>query len=240
MKKSFSIFLSAILSSAIFFTAKASESTTATTSQTRGETPSRIQAITAGYDLYTLRPKAAASYSLNGFAIGYTIDFKLSSQLPLYLGTGISGRATFRGKRFHDSATYNEINAKVSTRFINFNIPVNLSYRLPISHLLSFTPQFGFNFTVQAYGHAKTTLTLPDEIPQPLVKANGFTPGDVDLFSKSALGNRALRRFQAGWHAALKLQYDQFVLGISYGTDFAKIKNELGSSNLLVNLGYVF
>lgn len=240
MKQGFHVFLSIILFSTIFSTANATESTTAATSHTSGDTPSRIHTITAGYDLYTLRPKAAATFSLNGFSIGYTIDFKLSGQIPLYLGTGISGRATFRSKSFHDSATYNEINAKVSTRFINFNIPVNLSYRLPVSSELSFTPQFGFNFTIQAYGHAKTTLTLPDEIPQPLVKASGFLPGDVDLFSKSALGNNALRRFQAGWHAALKLQYDQFVLGVSYGTDFAKIKNELGSSNLLVNLGYVF
>lgn len=202
--------------------------------------PGHINELFVGYDLYTLRPKAAATYSLNGFVVGYAIDFKILRDYPLYLGTGIDGRFTFRSKTFHDSATYDKLTAKVSTHFINFNVPLNLSYRFPVSSDLSFTPQFGFDFRIQALGRSKTEVSFPDNYPDRMVRATSFVPGNVNLFSKSVLGNEALKRFQFGWHAALKLQYDQFVVGVSYGTDFAKLRNELGSSNLLINFGYVF
>lgn len=232
--------------SLIFFTSvpaiasSRADAATSTVSPSAGVSPGRINTLFAGYDLYTLRPQSAATYSLNGFVIGYSIDFRLSDKHPVYLGTGIDARFTARSKTFHDSPTYNEINAKVTTRFINFNIPLNVSYRIPASPLFSVTPQFGFDLRVQAYGNARTEVSAPNVETTTLAGVVGFIPGDVNLFSKSVLGNQALRRVQAGWHAALKLQYDQFVLGVSYGTDFAKIRNELGSSNLLVNLGYVF
>ncbi len=204
------------------------------------ETQGYSNTLFIGYDLYTLRPKSATTYSLSGFVIGYSIDFNILKDYPLMLGTGIDGRFTFRDKTFHDSATYDQITAKVSTRFINFNIPLNISYKVPLSPVFSITPQFGFDFRIQAFGRAKTEVTVPESNHDSLVKTSGFIPGNVNLFSKNALGNEALKRFQFGWHAALKLQYDQYVIGVSYGTDFAKLRNELGSSNLLVNFGYVF
>ncbi|MDE6360459.1 MAG: hypothetical protein K2L39_04445 [Muribaculaceae bacterium] len=220
--------------------AAASSEAASSSTPTQDNAPSHINTLYAGYDLYTLRPKAAAPFSLNGFVVGYSIDFKIPGNHPLYLGTGIDARFTFRNKTFHDTATYDEVKAKVATSFINFNIPLNLSYRLPVTEAFLITPQFGLDLRMQALGKRTTTVTYPSVTSEPVSHAGNFTPGSVNLFSKSALGNQALRRFQAGWHAALKLQYDQFVLGISYGTDFAKLRNELGSSNLLVNLGYVF
>lgn len=202
--------------------------------------PARVNTIFAGYNRYTLRPAAGADFTLNGFTVGYDIDFRILANRPLYVGTGIDGRFTFGTKRFHESPTYNPVSAKVSVKFMNFNIPVNVSYRLPVTPLFSVTPQLGLDFRVQAYGNARTDVSIPAGQPDRLVRATGFTPGSVNLFSRNSLGDMALRRFQLGWHAGLKLRYDQFVLGISYGTDFAKLRNELGTSNLLVNLGYMF
>lgn len=217
-------------------TAATSESTTSTAE----DTPSRINTLYLGYDLCTLRPKDAATFSLNGFVAGYSVDFRITTHHPLYLGTGLDVRFTTRDKTFHDTNTYDAIKAKVSTHFLNFNVPINLSYRLPLSETFNITPQLGLDFRVQAIGKRTTTIFYPSGAHIPSANVSGFTPGSVNLFSRNVLGEQALRRFQAGWHAALKLQYDQFVLGISYGTDFAKLRNELGSSNLLVNLGYVF
>lgn len=226
----------------IFLIAKGSvtAATTESSTSTMEGTPSRINTLYIGYDLYTLRPKDAASFSLNGFVAGYSIDFRITTHHPLYLGTGLDTRFTTRDKTFHDTNTYDAIKAKVSTHFLNFNIPINLSYRLPLSETFNITPQLGLDVRVQAIGKRTTTISYPSGAHLPSANVSGFTPGSVNLFSRNVLGEQALRRFQAGWHAALKLQYDQFVLGISYGTDFAKLRNELGSSNLLVNLGYVF
>lgn len=237
----FPLILSLLLFPAIPAAASSGTATSSTSDNTSArQYPAHINTLYAGYDLYTLRPKAAATYSLNGVVIGYSIDFKLPGKHPVYIGTGIDARFTLRDKTFHDSPTYNEINARIHTRLFNLNIPLNLSYRIPASNLFSVIPQFGFNLRVQLYGKAKTEIPGRNNETAPSHEAIGFTPGDVNLFSKRALGDRAFRRVQAGWHASLKLQYDRFVLGVSYGTDFAKIRNELGSSNLLVNLGYVF
>lgn len=217
-------------------TAATSESATSTAE----DAPSRINTLYLGYDLYTLRPKDAATFSLNGFVAGYSIDFRINTHHPLYLGTGLDARFTTRDKTFHDTNTYDAIKAKVSTHFLNFNVPINFSYRLPLSETFNITPQLGLDFRVQAIGKRTTTISYPSGAHIPSASVSGFTPGSVNLFSRNILGEQALHRFQAGWHAALKLQYDQFVLGISYGTDFAKLRNELGSSNLLVNLAYVF
>lgn len=199
-----------------------------------------LQSVTVGYDLNTLRPSGGADYSLNGFTAGYTVDFNVASSMPLYVGTGIDWHFLFRSKTYNDSQTYNAITANVKTTFINLTVPVNLSYMVPLTRKFSLTPQLGLDFRVQVYGNQKTKVNVPGAKIASPADAAGFTAGSVNLFSRSQLGNDALRRFQLGWHAGLKLKYDSFVVGISYGTDFVKLRNELGSSNLMVNLGYMF
>lgn len=204
------------------------------------EAPSLLQEVSIGYDLNTLRPSGGSNLNLNGFTAGYNIDFKVSNALPLYVGTGLDWHFLFHSKTYDDSETYNAISAKVKTTFINFNIPLNVSYRVPVADRFFMTPQLGLDFRVQVYGRQKLSAdVLGVDISTPNDPAI-VTPANVNLFSKSQLGDNAMRRFQLGWHAGLKFQYDSFVLGISYGTDFVKLRNELGSSNLLVNLGYMF
>ena len=38
----------------------------------------------------------------------------------------------------------------------------------------------------------------------------------------------------------VNMEYNNVVLGLSYGTDFVKLHKDLGSSNFLVSLGYRF
>lgn len=204
------------------------------------QAPSMLQEVSLGYDLNTLHPSGGSDFSLNGFTAGYNIDFRVSDALPVYVGTGLDWHFLFRTKTYNDSESYNAISAKVKTTFINFNIPLNVSYRVPVADRFFMTPQLGLDFRVQVYGHQKTTASVTGKEIDTPADAAGVTAGSVNLFSKNQLGDNALRRFQLGWHAGLKFQYDSFVLGVSYGTDFVKLRNELGSSNLLVNLGYMF
>lgn len=200
----------------------------------------RYQSVFGGYNLYTLRPVDAASFSLNGFDIGYNIDFKISKSLPLYLGTGIESRFTFRVKGFYDTPTNNPVEVKTTTRFINLNLPINLSYRVDATPSTAVIPQFGFDFRVQLSARSKVDVTVPEGSPAMTKAAIGFTPGTYNLLSRQQMGTEVMRRCQVGWHAGLKIQHDSFVIGISYGTDFARLRNELGASNIMVNMGYVF
>lgn len=205
-----------------------------------GENVGSYQSLFAGYNLYSLRPVDAASFTLSGFDIGYNIDFKVSKTLPLYVGTGLESRFAFRVKTFHDTPTNNPIDVKTTTRFINLNVPINISYRVDASPTTAIIPQFGFDFRVQLSARTKVDVAVPDGSPSMSKAAIGYTPGTYNLLSRKQMGDEVMRRCQVGWHAGLKLQHESFVVGISYGTDFSRLRNELGASNLLINLGYVF
>lgn len=200
----------------------------------------RYQTLFGGYDLYSLHPTDAASFSLNGFAFGYDIDFKVSKTLPLYVGTGLDARFSFRVKTYHASPTNNPVDAKTTTKFINLNIPVNISYRIEPAPTTALIPQFGFDFRVQLSARTKVDVSVPEDSPTMSKAALGYEAGDYNLLSRKDMGTEVMRRCQVGWHAGLKLQHDAFMIGISYGTDFVRLRNELGTSNLMVNLGYMF
>lgn len=204
------------------------------------EDAARYQTLFAGYSLYTLRPADATTYSLNGFSIGYNIDFKVSKTLPLYVGTGLDARFNFRVKTYHDSPTYNPIDTKITTRFINLNLPANISYRVATTSSTTVIPQFGFDFRVQLSARSKVDVLTPEGSPKMSKKALGYSSGTYNLLSRKEMGSEVMHRCQVGWHAGLKVQHEAFVIGVSYGTDFAKLRNELGASNLMINLGYTF
>lgn len=205
-----------------------------------------VQSVYAGYTLYTLRPAAGTSFSLNGFNVGYSIDFRLMKSHPLFAGTGITAAYTSRSKDFHEAANYNPVNGNVQVKFFNFTVPVNIGYELAIGQSdFSIIPQLGLDLRIQAYGHARLKSSPAQAGTAAAasglyVRASGYNPGSYNLFSSRQLGNRVFNRVQAGWHASLKLRAHSMVLGLSYGSDFKKLRNELGSSNLLVNLGYYF
>lgn len=202
--------------------------------------PRRYHTLFAGYNLYALHPSDAASFTMNGFVLGYSVDFKISKTWPIYIGTGADMRFDFRVKTFRESPTYNPIAAKTTTRFINLNLPLNLSYRVDASPSTSFIPQFGFDFRVQLSARSKVNVSVPEESPVMSKASRGYTDGNYNLLSRSQMGGEVMRRCQVGWHAGLKLRYESLAIGVTYGTDFARLRNELGASNLMVNIGYVF
>lgn len=203
------------------------------------DAPKLIQSVGAGYDLWKMRPADSNSFSLNGFTLNYTADFLVSKSVPLYVGTGMQWGYFCRDKTYHGSENYNAVTANEHWQFVNVTFPVNVSYRVPVTPHIGLSPLLGFDFRVQLYGNRKTAVTTPhnQDLPGDM---SGFTPGNVNIFSRKQLGEDALRRFQMGWHAGLKFHYDSFLISISYGTDFVKLRNELGSSNLMVNVGYMF
>lgn len=202
--------------------------------------PSMIQKASVFYDLNTLYPKDADNAYYNGFGIGYNIDFRVSDSMPLYVGTGLDARFLFRSENIVDAENYNPVDINVKTRFINLNLPVNVSYRVPVADGFFLTPQLGLDLRVQVDGNAKVNSTVDaSEFGLPGQRAIS-AENNYNLFSKSDLGDEHLKRFQFGWHAALNFEYRQVNLGLSYGTDFVKLHKNLGASHFLVSLGYVF
>lgn len=200
------------------------------------DAPAIVQRASIMYDLNTLSPKYGDNAYFNGVGAGYTVDFLVSKSIPLYVGTGLDIRAAFQNDKIIFNEDYDPVDIKVKNSLVNLNLPVNVSYRVPVADGFYLTPQLGLDFRVQVYGNSE--LSLEGNFP-----GGEETIGNsksINLFSKDDLGDEHLRRFQMGWHAAVNFEYQRVNLGLSYGTDFVKLHKNLGGSNFLVSLGYTF
>ncbi|MDE5941453.1 MAG: outer membrane beta-barrel protein [Muribaculaceae bacterium] len=204
----------------------------------QSDAPQHIQKASVFYDLTTLYPKGADNSYFNGFGLGYNIDFRVSDALPLYVGTGLDLRFLFNNETIIDADNYNPLEVKTKTRFINLNLPVNVSYRVPVAQGFYLTPQLGLDLRAQLDGRLQTNASVAG--PESFGLYSTTTQNDYNLFSKDDMGDAHYRRFQFGWHAALNFEYNRFNLGLSYGTDFVKLHKNLGAGHFLVSLGYVF
>lgn len=204
------------------------------------DAPARVQRVGVFYDLTTLYPEGADNVYTNGFGVGYSVDFRVSNSLPLYVGTGLDARFLFYEKDLLDDEYLDAVEQEAHVTFINFNVPVNVSYRVPVAEGFYLTPELGLDFRVQAYGHAKIDTEIENVVPG--MNLGEFQSGSrgINLFSKDEMGSEHLRRFQMGWHAALRFEYRHMNLGLSYGTDFVKLHKNLGAGHFLVSLGYTF
>lgn len=204
------------------------------------DAPAVLNRASVFYDLNTLYPKDGDNVYFNGYGVGYNIDVRVSKTLPLYIGTGIDVRFVFHNENINENLAYDPVWMKAQCTLINFNLPVNVSYRMPVADKFYLTPFIGLDFRLQAYGNASLSIAIPEGSPQEVVDWAESVNDDVNLFSSDDMGSAHLRRFQMGWHAGLNFEYNRLTLGLSYGTDFVKLHKNLGGSNFLVSLGYRF
>lgn len=201
------------------------------TAAAQTDAPEVLQKVSLFYNLNTLFPKDADNSYFNGGGVAYNVDFLVSDAMPLYVGTGIDARIQAQKKDIIETEAYSPVKADLKTTFVNLNVPVNVSYRVPVAESFYLSPVAGLDFRVQAYGKSKLSGSMAGVLD---------TSTTTDLFSKSDLGNEHLRRFQLAWHAGLNFEYNRFNLGLTYGTDFVKLHKNLGASNFIASLGYVF
>lgn len=148
------------------------------------------------------------------FEAGYLRGIGLTSNVPLYLEVG--GALQYR--------SYSEEDYGYETKFnmLSLNIPVALTYRINVTDDFAVSPNFGFDFRVNVMGKEKVTK-------------DGDELYDTDLFSDADW-----KRFQAGWHIGVGLDYRALHFGVQYGTDFNEIAEELKIATTSVTLGFNF
>lgn len=206
-----------------------------------GIPPAVMKRLSISYDLNTLYPKDLDGVNFSGFGVGYSMDFPVSDKRPLYIGTGLDLRFTFRTKTYSQTEQYNLVNIKQRTSFIQLNIPANVGYIVPVGGGVSVTPYVGVTFRVQLYGHNRNRISSCDspvaDIDR-ILEEMELGPADGNLFSKKDYGDARLRRFQAGWQIGARLQYRRVSFQMEYGRDIIKLHKNLGSGNLLLSVGY--
>lgn len=206
----------------------------------QNDAPAILNRASVFYDLNTLYPSGASNSYFNGYGVGYNIDFRVSDTHPLYVGTGLDVKFVFNNRDISDDMDFDLVFIKAQSTMINFNLPVNLSYRVPVADRFYITPFAGLDFRLQAYGNTNLKIAVPENTPDEVIDRLERIDRDINLFSADDMGDNHLRRFQMGWHAGVNLEYNSVTLGLSYGTDFVKLHKNLGGSNFLVSLGYTF
>ena len=113
-------------------------------------------------------------------------------------------------------------NYEVKANTLSLNIPVALTYRINVTDDFAVSPNFGFDFRINMMGKLKE-LEDGDEL------------SNIDLYSDGDW-----KRFQAGWHIGVGLDYRALHFGVQYGTDFNEIAEELKIATTSVTLGFNF
>lgn len=196
------------------------------------------------------------NFGLNGIGIDYIHGFSVSSNIPLYIETGLNLDFNF-GKKSWDKEYDSDndwIQYKEKWNDINMQVPVNVAWKFAVGEDFSVAPYLGLNFKVHFVTKSKSEIDASYD-PEG-VKAWNEKQDWISVYddSEDAMGGKdeTWNRFQMGWHVGVGFQYKPIYLGVQWGTDFIPAyshkytydgKSEtykISTSNLKVSLGYVF
>ncbi|MDE7118066.1 MAG: PorT family protein [Bacteroidaceae bacterium] len=167
--------------------------------------------------------KGADDQSLTGFSAGYSRAFSLSQSAPLFLEAGLG----LQYANFSESLDeyYEDYEMKFSMWSVK--APVNLLYNFAIPNSsISLAPFAGITLRYNVSG------TLKYETDDDSEKCNIFDKGDME---------EAWKRFQIGWQIGVKARFGQnFMAGLSYGSDFSEIAKKTKLQTTSLTIGYTF
>lgn len=167
------------------------------------------------YNNWNMSPKGGDGTGFSGFAVDYIHGFSVSSDLPLFIETGLKFTMGFHSE---DIEGYDDdYSAKMT--YGNLSVPVNVAYKFALNDEMSIVPYTGINFKLNLIGKTK----VEDE--------------SVSWYDEEG-GD--LKRFQMGWQIGAGLNYKQFYVGLGYEIDFIKIADKVNTSNFYVGVGYNF
>ena len=104
-----------------------------------------------------------------GMASGTILMYVYPKPSLFYVGTGIDVRFAFHNENITDNLEYDPVWIKAQCTLINFNLPINVSYRVPVAERFYLTPFVGLNFRLQAYGNSNLKIGIPDDSPQEVI-----------------------------------------------------------------------
>ncbi len=198
--------------------------------------------------------KNADDQSFTGFSVGYNHAFNIVKTTPLFLEVGAGLQYSF-----YTVDNDNENAPEVKVNFFSAKVPVSLMYKFDIPNSnVSLVPFAGVDFRFNISGKQKTESDDEgydddyddyrsgygdydyddDDYP-----TGGSDKKDLDLFDKKDMGSKdaTWKRFQVGWHIGLNAHLgSNFLLGVSYGSDFSELLKKSKISTTSITLGYRF
>lgn len=173
--------------------------------------------------------------SLTGFSAGYSKAFSISQGTPIFLEAGIG----LQYANYSDSKSvyldgYGKINVDQDITIWAAKVPVNLLYSFAIPNSsISLAPFVGATLRYNVSG------TLKYEIDDYSEKYDLFDKKEMS--DADFLDGKAWKRLQIGWQIGLKARFGQnFMAGVSYGSDFSEIAYKSTIQTTSLTIGYTF
>ncbi len=190
--------------------------------------------------------KNADDQSFTGFSVGYNRAFNVVKNTPLFLEAGAALQYSFYkedGKvgiyeydEYEDEVYYDVVDGEVKMNMFSVKVPVNLMYKFDIPNSsVALAPFAGITLRYNISGKLKTSST-DDEYED-------VDDLDQDVFDKKDMGSKdaTWKRFQAGWQIGVNAHFgDNWLVGVSYGSDFSELYKKAKISTTSVTLGYRF
>ena len=192
-------------------------------------------------------------FNFKGFSLEYRRNFNITDALPLYLEAGFGLTYAFSKVHMEEEDEYYDYDydewIEVSeiidfkTKFLSVFIPVNLSCKFSVSDDFIISPYLGlkgrFNLT------AKQTISF-EEIFSPDYDGDSESEEETfNMFDKKDMddmwGERnVVKRFQLGWQIGADVEFNNFIVGFAYGSDFGEIMKDCKMTTTTISLGYKF
>lgn len=160
-------------------------------------------------------PKHGDSQSFTGLAITYTNANSLTKTIPLFFEWGIGAQYSHYSKN------------DFSINYVSLKVPLNLVYDYEIPGTsINLDPFIGLKLRGNVWGEG----TEDDDYYG--------DDNSYDLFDKD---EGDWNRFQIGWNIGLKARFNnKFFVGLSYGSDFSEMADDMKINEASISLGLVF
>jgi opacity protein-like surface antigen len=169
---------------------------------------------------------AGVPQALPGFHVGTSFNFKINDLLTFQPGIIFERKGTSR-----DTSVAGIFNSQLIVELYYLNIPLNLSSEFEISDEFSVYVSAGPYIGLGLFGNIKT------EIKSPFLNSN-----EVDQVAWGA----DFQQFDFGFGLGAGLQYENFLLGLSYDFGIPNIASNAPKNNFArnrvfrISLGYRF
>lgn len=167
---------------------------------------------------------------LTGISFGYVKGFSISKSMPLYVETGL--RLTYAWWSDDEDGT------EYKDTYMGLTIPVNLTYRfaIPNSKVL-ISPFVGLTLKGNIIGKSEADYEDGEDS-----EINWFDDKweKGDEYDEDKDYGYGAKRFQIGWNIGANVSFNQFNVGLSYGSDFSELWEDTKTSNWAISVGYNF
>lgn len=210
--------------------------------------------ITLSYNPQTIIPDYddADNLGLYGISLGYTKGISISKSYPLFVEVGARLNYSFKTQDMFEDEDLDSDEEEAmdllfnkhhyTTSYMNIAVPVNLAYKFQVKDNVAITPFVGVTLKGNLLAKVSYDIELTEEgedyIDDELLEEY---EDDVNYFDKKDVGKDYVwNRFQIGWNIGAGVDFNQWYVGFSYGSDFMEIAKKTKTSNWAISLGYNF